>query len=88
MSSVFWFQMTKKARVRKERGPKSFVPPECSLCGRPVQLEISKADEFGKAVHEECYVLKVKQRNVNLFPLYLTGATTKYYIPHAKEPLP
>jgi hypothetical protein len=34
--------------------------PACAVCNRPVQLETSKTDENGKAVHGECYVLKVK----------------------------
>ena len=28
----------------------------CSICGNPVALEMSKTDEQGCAVHEECYV--------------------------------
>jgi len=31
----------------------------CSICHRSVALDNSKADEFGQAIHEECYVLKV-----------------------------
>ncbi len=31
----------------------------CSFCNAPVELETSKADEDGKAIHEECYVFKV-----------------------------
>ena len=34
--------------------------PRCSLCDRPVLLETSKTDEYGKAVHEECYALKMR----------------------------
>jgi hypothetical protein len=34
--------------------------PVCSICDESVQLETSKTDENGRAVHEECYVLKVK----------------------------
>lgn len=34
--------------------------PRCSMCVKPVPLETCKTDEAGKAVHEECYVLKVK----------------------------
>jgi hypothetical protein len=34
--------------------------PACRICGEPVNLQIAKSDEDGKAVHEECYVLKVK----------------------------
>src|SRR5437660_1338987 len=32
--------------------------PLCSLCNEAVELETSKADEDGKAIHEECYVVK------------------------------
>ena len=27
--------------------------PICSLCNKPVSLETSRADEYGKAVHEQ-----------------------------------
>ena len=48
----------------KQTGPQ-LVPAElqlvrCSLCDKPVILEASKADEGGKAVHEECYVLNLR----------------------------
>ena len=33
--------------------------PLCSLCNEPVELETSKTDENGNAIHEECYVVKV-----------------------------
>ena len=33
--------------------------PLCSLCNEAVELETSKADEDGKAIHEECYLVKV-----------------------------
>jgi len=33
--------------------------PDCCICKSPVLLETSKTDEYGQAVHEECYVLKV-----------------------------
>ena len=32
----------------------------CSLCQMPVPLESSKTDENGKAVHEECYMLRLR----------------------------
>lgn len=32
----------------------------CSLCQMPVQLESSKTDENGKAVHGECYLLRLR----------------------------
>jgi anti-sigma regulatory factor (Ser/Thr protein kinase) len=33
--------------------------PACCICNSPVPLETSKTEEYGQAVHEECYVLKV-----------------------------
>ncbi len=32
----------------------------CRICGKPVPLETAKTDEAGKAVHEECHVLKLR----------------------------
>jgi hypothetical protein len=49
----------------REQGIVSAIPrgsqvlPACCICSRPVLLETSKTDEYGQAVHEECYVLKV-----------------------------
>lgn len=34
----------------------------CSICKQPIRLETSKTDEYGKAVHEECYVLKISSK--------------------------
>jgi hypothetical protein len=34
--------------------------PICGICGTPVKLETTKTDEYGRAVHEQCYILKVK----------------------------
>jgi hypothetical protein len=31
----------------------------CSICQKRVALETAKTDEFGQAVHEGCYVLKL-----------------------------
>lgn len=33
--------------------------PVCPICRESVALEISKADEDGNAIHEQCYVLKI-----------------------------
>ena len=30
--------------------------PECVICKESVKLEESKANEYGQAIHEECYV--------------------------------
>ncbi len=38
--------------------PKRF--PTCPLCNEPVELETTKTNEDGEAVHEECYVLAVQ----------------------------
>ena len=32
----------------------------CSICLHPVQVEMAKTDEVGEAIHELCYVLKLK----------------------------
>jgi hypothetical protein len=34
--------------------------PTCALCNSPVELETCKVDERGSAVHEECYVRKIR----------------------------
>lgn len=48
----------------KQSGPQ-LVPSDlarCQVCDEPVPLEASKTDENGKAVHEECYAIKVRLR--------------------------
>jgi hypothetical protein len=37
----------------------------CWICGNPVQLEKCKTDEDGRAVHEECYSMKIALQNGN-----------------------
>lgn len=40
---------------------RSLTPfPLCPICSLPVIIEKCKTDENGKAVHEECYVLKIR----------------------------
>ena len=34
--------------------------PHCAICEQPVNLEESKTDEHGNAVHENCYVWTVE----------------------------
>ena len=34
--------------------------PRCTICREPVSLEESKTDEYGQAVHENCYVWTVE----------------------------
>lgn len=35
----------------------------CSICARRITLELSKTDEQGQAVHEECYVRRTVARS-------------------------
>jgi hypothetical protein len=48
---------------RRSVAPEHMRLPLCSICDKPVQLENSKTDEDGKAIHEECYILKLKQNH-------------------------
>lgn len=32
----------------------------CRICGKPVSIGTAKTDAAGQAIHEECFVLKVK----------------------------
>jgi hypothetical protein len=34
--------------------------PPCAICKESVRLEDSKTDEYGRAVHENCYVWTVE----------------------------
>jgi hypothetical protein len=36
--------------------------PICSLCDEPVEIETAKTDENGDAVHEDCYVVKMRPK--------------------------
>jgi hypothetical protein len=45
---------------RRSAIPRPIPSPPCTICDKPVPLETCKTDEAGKAVHEECYVLKLK----------------------------
>jgi len=42
-----------------------FIPksPICNICDKPVDPEIAVADQDGKRVHEECYVLNMRLRD-------------------------
>ena len=42
--------------------PEPITSPLCFICQTPVELEISKTDENGRAVHERCYLLRLRQR--------------------------
>ena len=36
--------------------------PKCAICGQPVEIDVSKTDSNGAAVHKNCYVAKVGAR--------------------------
>lgn len=38
--------------------------PRCPICDLPVALETAKTDENGRAIHEDCYAMKLALRRV------------------------
>ena len=40
----------------------------CSICDRIVALEIAKSDEYGRAIHEECYAIKMQLKSATTPP--------------------
>jgi hypothetical protein len=34
--------------------------PLCAICREPVDLRIAKTNDEGEAVHEECYLMQMK----------------------------
>jgi hypothetical protein len=49
--------------------PKSPWSPECAICRKSVKLEESKADEYGQAVHGECYVARLTEKKPEFLSL-------------------
>lgn len=43
--------------------------PLCCICYQPVRIENSNTDEHGLAVHENCYLLKLKMQRAIADPL-------------------
>jgi hypothetical protein len=43
--------------------------PECVICKKSVKLEESKADEYGQAIHGECYFAKITEKKPPLLSL-------------------
>jgi hypothetical protein len=39
--------------------------PTCVLCNNPVEIETCKVDERGKAIHEECYLRKIRRKSTS-----------------------
>jgi hypothetical protein len=57
----------------------------CCICAEPVALEISKTDERGSAVHEECYVRKTIRKFKLDDPLrppedWLSSISAQFYL--------
>ena len=48
--------------------------PRCAICNESVNLEESKTDERGKAVHENCYVCTVELRMPRIFTARIDSA--------------
>jgi hypothetical protein len=48
--------------------PQEFTPT-CPLCNKEVLLETCKADEQGRAVHEDCYAQKITLHQPSQPPL-------------------
>ena len=40
----------------------------CSICNKPVDLLTATTDEDGNIVHEECHVLKLRQKDAKKPP--------------------
>jgi hypothetical protein len=40
--------------------PQKPALPACPICNKEVLLETAKTDENGHALHEECYLLRLK----------------------------
>ena len=39
--------------------------PRCAICRNSVNLRVSKTDEYGRAVHENCYVWRLLSKKPN-----------------------
>jgi hypothetical protein len=46
-------------------GERSTYQPRCPICGKAVRLEAAKTDELGIAIHDYCYLLKLKLRQAS-----------------------
>jgi len=52
--SEFWRSVVSAISPRRSAGV-----ARCSICELPVSLETAKTDEYGRAIHEECYASKM-----------------------------
>ena len=49
-----------------QQGPVVHWRLECAICKEAVELEESKTDESGQAIHEACYVSSLTTRKLNI----------------------
>jgi hypothetical protein len=47
--------------------------PLCSICNKPVEVEAATIDEHGEAIHEECWLLKMRLEQAKKPPKTLHG---------------
>jgi hypothetical protein len=55
------------ARPHAISGENTF--PLCPICNKAVPLETANTDEHGRAMHEECYLLKVRLEDATTLSL-------------------
>jgi hypothetical protein len=59
--------------------------PKCCICNEPVCLETSNTDEYGQALHEECYVLKLcLKKECHVLKLWLKADFLNHRETHAR----
>ena len=46
------------------------LPPLCPICNKPVDLQTCKTDHNGEAVHEDCYYLRVHNKEISTQPKF------------------
>ncbi len=42
-----------------------WVGPRCPVCGKEVPLETAKTDEWGRAIHDDCYLLTLRLKRAS-----------------------
>lgn len=51
----------------RNKAPKRNAPVlRCRICDKPISTETAKTDGDGKAIHEECYAVKVKLEQASI----------------------
>jgi hypothetical protein len=52
-------------------------PPICPICNKPVELVTAKTTEDGKAIHDECYIEMILQKQPPPEPTDPTEASSR-----------